>query len=115
MSVEKVIENGMTYRVESEGSTVVKMMIEPRLAYQPVRATVTSGDVLSIPMELQDFDGEPRTENQQVTFLVDGQQVPVALTGGKLTLELELVARGRHRIALIPAGISMQPIELEVV
>jgi hypothetical protein len=115
MTVEKVIENGMTYRVETEGATVVKMKVEPQLVYAPVAATMNSGDIVSIPMHLADFDGEERHDDLQVMFLVDGEQVPVPMTDGKLTLELELVTRGRHRISAVPLGLSMTPIELEVV
>src|SRR5207253_305846 len=77
MTVEKVIENGMTYRVETEGATVVKMKVEPVLLYEPVAQSVSSGDVVSIAMHLQDFDGEPRHDDLQVTFIVDGEMVQV--------------------------------------
>jgi hypothetical protein len=115
MTVEKVIENGMTYRVESEGATVVKMKVEPVLSYAAVAPAINSGDVLSIPMHLEDFDGETRHDNLQVTFVLDGEMVPVPMTDGHLTLELELVTRGRHHISAIPLGLSMTPLDIEVV
>ena len=115
MTVEKVIENGMTYRVESEGATVVKMKMEPVLIYAPVAPAINSGDVLSIPMHLEDFDGEPRHDNMQVTFVLDGETIPMPMTNGQLTLELELVTRGRHHIGVIPLGLSMTPLDIEVV
>jgi hypothetical protein len=115
MTVEKVIENGLTYRVETDGSTTVKMKMEPELVYGAVPETVTSGQVISIPMHLQDFDGAARTDDVDAIFLVGGEQVTVPVTGGRLTLELELVTRGRQRIAAIPFGLTMTPIEIEVV
>jgi hypothetical protein len=114
MTVEKLIENGMTYRVETEGATVVKMKVEPLLLYGEVPESVSSGDVISIPMRLEDFDGEPRHDDLEITFLVDGELVPMPMTGGSVTLELELVTRGRHRIAAVPLGLSMTPIHIEV-
>jgi hypothetical protein len=114
MTVEKVIENGMTYRVETEGATVVKMKVDPLLLYANLPAKVNSGEVVSIPMHLEDFDGELRHDDLEVNFLIDGEQVPLPMTGGSVTLELELVSRGRHRIAAIPLGVSMTPIDIEV-
>lgn len=114
MTVEKVIENGMTYRVETDGATVVKMKVEPILRYGDVPSTVSSGDVVTIPMHLEDFDGEARHDDLQVTFLVDGERVPMPMTGGSVTLELELVSRGRHRIGAVPIDLTMTPIDIEV-
>lgn len=114
MTVEKLIENGMTYRVETEGATVVKMKVAPLLLYGNVPATVSSGDVVSIPMHLEDFDGEPRHDDLDVMFLVDGEMVTMPMTGGNVTLELELVSRGRHRIGAVPLGLAMTPIDIEV-
>lgn len=114
MTVEKVVENGMTYRVESDGTNVVKMKVEPILRYGDVPSKVNSGDVVTIPMHLEDFDGAPRHDDAQVTFLIGDELVPMPMTGGNVTLELELVTRGRLRIAAIPLNATMTPFEIEV-
>lgn len=115
MTVEKVVENGHTYRVETIGETVVKMKVDPVLRYDEVPRTVAAGEVLSIPMHLEEFDGTPVAASRSLQFGINGEPVTVEMTGGTLTLELELLSRGRQVIQLMPLGVGMEPIELEVV
>ena len=115
MIVEKVVENGNTYRVETNGATVVKMKVDPMLRYDEVPRTVNAGDVVTIAMRLEEFDGTRLHATMPVTLIVDREPATIELTGGAVTLELELTARGRHRIHLQPTALSMEPIEIDVV
>lgn len=114
MTVEKVVENGLTYRVETIGGTVVKMKVDPVLRYDTIPRTARAGDVLSIPLRLEEFDGAPVAASRALEFEIAGELVTVEMTGGRLTLELELLARGRQVIQLMPAAVGMEPIEIDV-
>jgi hypothetical protein len=114
MSVEKIVENGVTYAVHTTETSVVKMQAEPALRYAELSRTAAFGDVVTIPLHLEDFDGERRHDTRAVTFVIQGELVELPLTDGALTLELELTARGRQRIASATPTIGMKPIEIEV-
>lgn len=114
MSVEKVVENGITYRIETTEQAAVKLQAPPQLMYDAPPQTAQLGDVITIPLRLEDFDGERRNDSQTLTFVIHGQLVEVPMENGELTLELELAARGRQRITSATPMIGFAPIEIEV-
>jgi hypothetical protein len=107
--------NGNVYSVETrEDGTTIRLKADPILTYAPISAPILVGVPLTITFQLTDFDGEVRTDNRPVTFLIEGTEIEEQLVLGVVTLELLAEASGSITIAVAPVEIAMAPLVVEV-
>jgi hypothetical protein len=92
-AVTKIVEDGRVYAQRSfEGGNVVLEKVDPRITHDaPV--SVASGSSVTITFSIVDFDGAQRADSGGILSLeVEGTDVPLTITNGKATLEIELFA-----------------------
>ena len=113
---KEIDSNGNVYSVEDRGNgTVIRVKVDPVLAYTTPDSTIDLGQSLEITLQLMDFDGELRLDNRDVTFIINGTEIADTLTNGSVSLSIDCQVRGRLTVGVAPIEIAMVPFSVEVV
>jgi hypothetical protein len=108
--------NGNVYSVEDRGDgTMIQVKVDPILTYDPPDETIEFGETLHVALQLRDFDGELRSDNRSVTFIIDGTPIEESLINGAVTLSIECQAYGSLSVGAAPVELTMVPFSVQVV